>query len=413
MKNKKHEVLFLHRYFYPEYVTSASLAYDVAEALVKDGINVSVLCGYPKEYTAFEKVPTREEHNGMKIRRIRYIQANRKSFIGRLVNYFSFTIAVLSRLFTLRNYELIIVYSDPPVLPIVPALSSVFFKNKFVYVCYDVYPEIAHVTGILSKRSLIAKAANWVNNIVFRHVEKVVVLSSEMKEFLLKSRPTLLPEKVEIIPNWFESKDQMDSYDKEIEGKIQTIKSENTLVVGYFGNMGIAQDMDTLIEAARTLKNHENIKFLLAGHGVKMTEIKSIVQSEKLENVIILDFLHRKQFEEALKLSDCLVVSLSPGVVGLAVPSKTYSYMWAGRPIIAIMNEPSDITSELIQYNAGYWIKNGDVKQLVSVIEELYNNPEKRKSMGENAKQLYLQKYTKEKCTAEYVKLVKDIIGRE
>lgn len=413
MRRRKHDVLFLHRYFYPEYVTSASLAYDVAETLSRHGVDVSVLCGYPKEYAQIKNVPMRENHNGIKIQRIRYIQTSRKSFLGRLINYFSFTFAVFLRLFKLKHYKLMIVYSDPPVLPIVPAISSALFKNRFIFVCYDVYPEIAYTTGVLSPKSFIGKVAEWVNRIVFRRVDKVVVLSNEMKEYLLRSRPFLRPEQVEIIPNWFEPKCVDNNYDKSIRDKIRRVKDDKTFIVGYFGNMGIAQDMDTLIQAIRRVKERSDIKFLFAGHGNKMPELKSLVEAENLSNVVIVDFLHGSDFEEALRISDCFVVSLAAGVVGLAVPSKTYSYMWAGKPIIAIMSHPSDTTIELKERNAGYWVMNGDVDELLRIIQELYSNPQKAKEMGENARRLYLEKYTKEKCTAQYVRLVKEIIGRD
>lgn len=115
----KRDVLFLCQFFYPEYNSSATLPFDTARYLAQRGYSVGALCGYPKEYSTGGQVPIREAKDGVSIRRLRYMQLSRRSRIGRLINYFSFTLSVLLHLFEIRNYRAVIVYSNPPVLPIV------------------------------------------------------------------------------------------------------------------------------------------------------------------------------------------------------------------------------------------------------------------------------------------------------
>ena len=97
MKKKK-DILFLCQFFYPEYISSAQLPFDTVLALKKAGFSVDVLCGYPREYSASENVPVTEVVDGVTIRRLKYIQLDRSGFLGRLVNYFSFTLMVLLNL---------------------------------------------------------------------------------------------------------------------------------------------------------------------------------------------------------------------------------------------------------------------------------------------------------------------------
>ena len=412
MKQKK-DILFLCQFFYPEYISSATLPTDTAIALSKAGFSVGVLCGYANEYNLEKEVPLKEILEGIEIKRLKYKQLKRSSKVGRLINYFSFTLKVAMNFSQFRRYKSVIVYSNPPILPVIPALANKIFRTKVIFVSYDVYPEIAHITKSITEGGMISNVMKWANKIILKRVEKVVALSNEMKNYLLNCRPILNEKQIEIIPNWCEDKFDQNKEDNIQNNILKNIKDEDNLIVSYFGNMGICQDMDTIIDAIRQLKEKSKIKFLFAGHGKKMNYIKDIVKEENLHNVKIFDFLHGQDFEDALNISDCFIVSLAEGLTGLCVPSKTYSYMMAGKPILAIMEKDSDIVRDIEQHNCGYVIQNGGYLNLAKAIEELYTNSIKRKLMGENSRKIFLEKYTKEKCTKQYVDMMKNLLGVE
>ena len=403
------DILFLCQYFYPEYISSATLPFDTALALTKAGFSVDALCGYPKEYNLTQKVPLIETHEDIKIKRVKYLQIKRNNKLGRLINYFTFTLAIAIRFGYLKNYKSIIVYSNPPVLPLIAALANKFFNINVVFVCYDVYPEIAYATNSISEDSIISKIMKIVNKNVFKQVNIVIALSKEMKEYLINHRPALNEQQVEVIPNWYEDKGRGDTKEPLNHKLFSNISGK--FVVSYFGNMGIAQDLETIINAIKNLKEDNSIQFIFAGHGNKMELLKNIVENEKLENVYIYDFLHSDDFEAALNISDCFLVSLEEGLTGLAVPSKTYSYMKAGKPVIAIIGENSDIARDLIDNNAGFVIQVGESDKLENTITELRTNKEKQKLMGENCRKVFLEKYTKEQCTQLYVDLMRRLLG--
>lgn len=409
MKQKK-DILFLCQFFYPEYISSATLPYDTAEALTKAGFSVGVICGYPKEYNNSGEVPSKEIHEGIEIKRLKYLQLKRSNFIGRLINYFSFTFSVALSLWYIRCYKSVIVYSNPPVLPLIAAWASKLFGSKMVFVSYDVYPEIAHITKSISEDGAISKMMKFINKKVFKYVKNVVALSGEMKSYLLKHRPLLKDHQVYVISNWYEDK-KIDNITTSYQNELfRDIKPKENLIVSYFGNMGICQDLETILNAIRELKNDINVKFIFAGHGSKMEILKNTVMKENLKNTTIYNFLHGQDFQDALNISDCFLVSLAEGLTGLAVPSKTYSYMMAGKPIIAIMGKDSDIANDLIANESGYAIESGEVSKLVNAINELKCNKFKRDLMGKNCRELFLEKYTKEKCTQQYVDMMKKIL---
>lgn len=409
MKKNK-DVLFLCQFFYPEYISSATLPYDSAVALENAGYNVGVMCGYPKEYSLKNNVPLKEVKNGIEIKRLKYVQLRRSNKLGRLINYFSFTFSVFLHMSYIKDYKTVIVYSNPPILPFIAALANLFYGTKIVYVSYDVYPEIAYKTQALSPTSFIGKMMEKINGFVFSRTEKVIALSNDMKLFLLENRPLLNKKQVEVIPNWYEDKKDREREIKTGNSKFKELKAEKNLVISYFGNMGVCQDLNTLIDAMRSLKNENSIKFMFAGHGNKMSMLKEAVEKEKMKNVYIFDFLHGNDYQEALEISDVFIVSLEKGLSGLAVPSKTYSYMMAGKPVIAIMDQETDIAKELTRYNAGYSVEVGDNKKLVEAIYNLKDNNKLINEMAKNCRNLFLDKYTTEKGTKQYVETINEIM---
>ena len=128
----KKDILFLCQFFYPEYNSSATLPFDTAKYLASHGFSVGALCGYPKEYSKDKDVPIKETKDKVEIQRIKYLQLKRGSKIGRLINYFSFTFKALLHVGKLRKYKSVIVYSNPPILPLVPVIANMLFKTKII-----------------------------------------------------------------------------------------------------------------------------------------------------------------------------------------------------------------------------------------------------------------------------------------
>ena len=401
---KSRDILFLCQFFYPEYISSAQLPFDTVKALQKEGFTVDVLCGYPHEYLDGKDIPVLEEIDGLHIRRLKYIQTGRAGFLGRLINYFSFTFMVLLNLFRTARYRAVVVYSNPPILPWIASWAKVLFGTKLIFVSYDLYPEVATVTNTLREGNIICRLMNHINKCVYRRADHVVALSAEMKEFILQNRDTSR-DKVTVIPNWY--RDQGERTDIQQDNRFrETVNGR--FVVSYFGNMGTMQDMDTILGAIRELKDDPGIFFLFAGHGNKMEKLKEIVEQEQISNITILKFLHGKDFEDALAISDCAFVSLEKGATGLCVPSKTYSYMMQGIPLLAVMDE-CDIVRD-IEKGAGLWVRNGESEKLADAIRSLQSDPGQQKKMRQTCREIYLNHYTTEICTNKYVTLFRQLL---
>lgn len=239
------------------------------------------------------------------------------------MNYFSFTLSVFLHLGSLRNYRCALFYSNPPVLPWVASWAKKLFGCKLVFVAYDLYPELALRTGALRTGSSVEKLMSHINKAVYPRLNQVVTLSTEMKDFLQENR-AIDREHIAVIPNWYPDGGEPH---RDLTGNRFAKDLGNKFVVSYFGNMGTIQDMDTILGAIRLLREDEGIFFLFAGHGNKLEALKQAISQEGLGNAQVLDYLHGKDYRDALEISGAALISLEAGTTGLCVPSKIYSYM--------------------------------------------------------------------------------------
>ena len=403
MKHKK-DILFLCQFFYPEHNSSATLPFDTAKYLAAHGFTVDALCGYPKEYSDQAHVPLREEKDGVNIQRIRYIQLGRASKLGRLINYFSFTASAFFHLFKLRKYKSVIVYSNPPILPFIAVLGNVLFGTKIVFVAYDVYPEVAYASNSLRPDSIISKGMRWLNHQMYKRVSRVVALTDEMKEFLLEHRPELTADRVVTIANW--------AHEKKIEATDEAYArfgyQPGQFIVSYFGNMGICQEMETLVSAVEQMADNDKVQFLFIGHGSKKPAIAERFEKKHLKNVQMHDFLTGEAFEQAVAISSCCVVSLEKGLKGMCAPSKYYSYLQGGKAVLAVVEEGSYLEEEIEREGIGRAVAIGDAKGLVQIICNMSLNCEKCRNMGEKALVLYKMKYMLEIGLNKYANMMKN-----
>lgn len=399
----KRDVLFLCQFFYPEYNSSATLPFDTARYLAQSGYSVDALCGYPREYNTSGEVSAREMKDSVSIHRLHYIQFSRRSKLGRLINYFSFTLSVLLHIFEIKNYKTVIVYSNPPVLPIAAIWANRLFNTKIIFVSYDVYPEVAYASGSLTSGGAIAQVMRGINRSLFKRADAVVALTDEMREFLLRNRPELSEDRVVTIANW--------AHEAPSEGAADARRklgyAEDDFVVSYFGNLGVCQDETALIQAMELLKDRPHIKFMVAGHGSKLPLIRQA--AEHLPNVRICGFLTGAAFGQAVAASSCGIVSLERGLMGMCAPSKYYSYLQGGLPVLTVAERESYLAEESVRQAVGLFSETGDGAQLAQNILSLYQSPEMCGKMSKNALMLYTGRYAKSVGLARYAALFEDI----
>ncbi len=382
------------------------MPFDTAKYLASQGFSVDGLVGYPKEYSLDKHLPLEETIDGVGIKRIKYMQLGRVGTISRLINYFSFTFRAWLHTSYLKDYKAVVVYSNPPILPIVPICAKKRYGTKIVFIAYDVYPEVAYASRSLTPESMISKVMNWINDRLFRMADCVVALTDEMKEYLLEKRSSLSSDRVVTIANW--------AHEKESEPNHEAYEffgyNDGQFIVSYFGNMGTCQDVETMMEAAKLLKDDDRIRFLIAGQGNKRDDVEIRIKENCLHNVQLLYFLTGKDFQQAVAISSCYIVSLEKGLKGTCAPSKYYSYLQGGQPVIAVVERDSYLAAEVEGEKIGRSVEIGDGIGLKEAITTMAEDPEGCKAMGNRAKRLYENKYAYEVAMKQYDDMIRNVL---
>ncbi|MBU9675096.1 glycosyltransferase family 4 protein [Planococcus sp. CP5-4] len=402
----KKDTAILCQYFYPEHVSSATLPTQLAQGLNQKGLSIEVFTGYPTEYLDDENRDLPTEIDGIPIHRVKYTTFNNKSKMGRLLNFFSFFVSMSRKILALKNFNKVIVYSNPPVLPLIPYIAKKVFGTEFIFVAFDIYPDNALKMNGIKPNGLIHKLMNFINKRIYSNAEEIVLLGNEMYDYVIQNNIAGKTSNLKVIPNWFTGDEEI------IKGQIdnaefRALKEQYKLIVLYSGNMGAFQDIDTILKGIRRFKNSNDILFVFSGHGKKTDEVKEFLETEGITNSRVYGFLKGQDYSDILAISNVCLVSLEKGIEGLGVPSKTYGYLAAGKSVISIMSHNTDIAQDLESWKCGHNILQGDVLGFEKVLSDYLSGARDTQSESRNARSLYKMKYQKDISLEKYFSILK------
>ena len=343
----KKKLLLLTQWFDPEPTFKGLL---FAKALNEANFDVEVVTGFPNYpggqlYAGHKlKLKNREVIDQIPVNRVYLYPSHGKSAIKRAINYISFALsALIYCLFFLKRKDVIYCYHPPLTIGIAAVLISKIRRIPLVYDIQDMWPDSLSVTGMINNEkllSVIGKLSLWVYN----SADHLVVLSPGFKT-LLEQRG-IDDRKITVIPNWCD-----ESALTPINERIIDYPEGFNIV--FAGNLGKAQSLSTIMDAAEILKTQgSSINFTIIGNGVELENIKFLAQHRKLDNVFFIPQMPMKDVISYLKASDALLVHLKKDpLFKITIPSKTQAYMFVGKPIL--MGVEGDAATIITEANAG------------------------------------------------------------
>ncbi|UQY34403.1 glycosyltransferase family 4 protein [Pseudomonas fulva] len=336
-------VLLLTQWFEPE-PTFKGLVF--ARELMRQGFEVEVLTGFPnypggKLYPGYKvKLLQREVIHGVEITRVPLYPSHGRSGIGRVMNYLSFSAAAsVYGLFGAKRPDVIYAYHPPLTVGITAALIRIFRRVPVVYDVQDMWPDTLNATGMFSNRTglkIVSRICDW----VYRTADHLVVLSPGFKRILISRG--VPEEKIDIIYNWCDE-NALAKVDVNISADFPGSESFRIL---FAGNIGKAQALESVIEAAQILKTRgENIIFVFLGGGLEVDNLKELAVRQQLYNVRFLPRVPMSEVGSYLNSADALLVHLKKDeLFTITIPSKTQAYMAAGKPILmAVDGDAADL----------------------------------------------------------------------
>ncbi len=407
VKNPK--LLVLCQLFYPELVSTGQTLTELCEELVLLGVDVEVICAMPSILDTKSRIPKYIDYEGIRIRRVWGTRFPKLNLFGRVINQVTFVGSAFFYLLFASSKRPVLVLTNPPFLAITCALLRILrIGGPYIYLIFDIYPDTAVRLGILKEKGLLSRIWERLNIFVFKYSSAIIVIGRCMKEVVTRKMDEAglrMNGKLHKIHVWSD-----DNLIRSALGKDNPLVAKWNLdgkfVVGYFGNMARFHDMETIIGAAKVLKDHPDICFLFIGEGHKKQLIKGYANKYKLQNCQFHSYVNRGELGHLMSSANIGIVSLLEGQEGLSVPSKAFGLMAAGVPIIAIMPTSSEIARIVQEEQCGVVVKPGQEKHLAECILELYNEPERLRIMGNNASKAIEAKYNLSAAAKQYYDLV-------
>jgi len=397
-------LLVINQYYAPDVASTGQYAADICSGLTSYGFEVHVVTGEPSYSINSPDAPDFEILNGVNVYRVplgnvKGREDNKTRFKG-YVRFLRGAWRLARKLLRLRKFDIILTFHNPPFVGLLGALLAKKYKIRFVYIPYDIHPDVLVATGWR-----IPKLFVWVwgvvNRMVFKVAEKVVVLSEGMKNTLVHGKK-VPAEKIEIIPLWGKPELDATSSDNLIREELEVKDGE--LLLLYAGNMGILHPLDIIIEAAKRLQG-KSVKFLFIGDGAKRRYLMERVKNENIKQVSFLPFQPVGKFIQILVSSDACLVTIGKGLENLALPSRIFTFMSAGKPIITIMNPEADVAKIIRENNCGWNVQTSD--ELAELILNLLKDPIELKQKGKQARKTYLNQFRRDKLIKQYAQLLK------
>lgn len=407
----KKRLILLMQFYDPEPIYKGQ---TFAEKLSELGYAVEVVTGFPnypggKIYDGYKVSALKREHlNGIDITRLALYPSHNSSRSGRVLNYLSFAFsAFIYLLFFARRADLVYVYHPPVTVGLAAALAHFFRRAPIVLDVHDLWPDSLPASGMI-KNSIILRIINYLCNFIYRRSTHIVLHTNGIRKTL---RDRGVPdEKMTTIIGWANEL----IYDAPTDCHLNSITGDLPGIrVVFAGNMGSAQALGSILDAAKILKDrNESHKshFCFLGAGIDLDNLKRMTKDLELENVVFLPRVAPSAVGSYMKAADCLLVHLRDNALfAMTMPSKIQSYLLAGKPILVAMHGEA---AELVQsVGAGVIAPPEDAERIASAILEIADMSEhKRELMGKAGQDYYWRELCMEKGMAKFIAVFEKVM---
>lgn len=357
------KILVLTGVYWPDTASVAQHLNDLADAMAADGHEVQVYTSrfaYENPAVAY---PPKEVHNGVQITRLRNTGFGKSSLFGRVMDFLTFNLLILWKLFAIRKkeYDLIFGMTVPPLVSYFGVIFARWKKIKFSFWAMDLQPELAIASGMIREGSFTARFLTTIGNHILRHSDSIITLDRYMKSHIVDRGAAA--RRVTVIPVW------------PVMSEIYTGKREDNpfriengfgdkIVIMYSGNHSYVHPLDTLLGSALDLKDDPRFLFVFIGGGVRKQDVAVFKEKHQLDNIVQLPYQPRNKIHLSLGSADLQVVILGENQVGFTHPNKIYGAMFIGKAILYIGPDKSHVTDILNDCQGNIRVRHGDTSGL-------------------------------------------------
>jgi len=397
--------LLLSQFFEPE---PFNKGVSFAKELQLYGHEVSGLTGFPnypggRIYPGYKlRWCQKDVNDGISVTRVPLYPSHDRSALRRIANYGSFALSSLVAIFCLPRPDLVYVYGPPPTAALAAIGLRLVKGVPFVLNDNDLWPDSLDATGMIKSKRLL-RLIRWGVNWVYRCAAHVVVISPGYRRHLLDRG--IPPDRVSVIFNW--------SIEDVAEGVVpKPRRPGEPFVIAFAGNIGPAQNLDVVIDAAKKLlTTAPDIRFVIAGGGVDQPALAERARAEGVTNIEFLGRIPPREMPAIFNRADAVLVHLrDEPVFECTVPSKIQAYLRAGKPVL--IGVRGDAAAIIEEAEAGFTFEPGNSDQMAEAAIRMRDlSPDSLATMGRAAEIYYRERLSREVGTVAFIKIFERVLA--
>jgi colanic acid biosynthesis glycosyl transferase WcaI len=396
-------------YYLPDFGSAPVLMDELARALAAAGHEVEVVTTLPRTRgDEFRGLFYSRRREGRLV--VKRLWTNRSAGpLARLLAWNIYTAGALLNLLAVRKGDVLFLRTPPLQLGLPAFAAKVLRRARVLVNVQDIHPDLAIESGLLKSPAGI-RFAKALERWVYGLADRIVVISDG---FARNLRAKGVPNpKLEVLPNW------VDTDFLRPGPKDNPVARRHGLgrkfVVMYSGTISISSDraLGSALEAAKLLAADPEVLFVVVGEGLKKASLQAQAASLGLGNVLFLPFVPYADLPDLLASSDALLVPLDRDKSDLSVPSKLYTFMAAGRPVLGLASAGSEVAVLLRESDSGLTALPDDPGAIAGAVRALKDSPESRRALGANARAYVVEWFAKDKVLRSYDMLLRSMASR-
>ncbi len=277
-----------------------------------------------------------------------------------------------------RRVDGVLAMSPPLTLGLIGWHTKLFRGGKLVFNIQDIFPDAAIKTGAITNKKIIS-FASWLERTSYKCSDSVVLLSDDLANNVQSKLEQKFHKRVKVIPNFVDTQ-AITPMSRTTKYRTE-LRIDDALVVMYAGNVGFSQSLEMLVSAARELPQ---LIFVINGEGAARESLKK--SAHGLSNVRFGDYQDVSRLSEVLATGDIHVVPLKRGLGSVSVPSKTYSILASGRPVLAAVDLDTEVPRILAAADAGVCVEPENSAAFISALRAMTLDPKTLSEMGERGR---------------------------
>ena len=328
---------------------------------------------------------------------------------SRLIDYARFhIIGTFVGFGSVGPYDIILSPSPPLTIGLSAWVLGLIRRVPFIYNVQEIYPDIAISLGILRNRSSI-RFFEFLESFIYKRAHTIAVISEWFRRRLLEKNVS--ESKLVMIPNFVDT-DFIQPGPRSNKFS-ETHRLDEKFVVLYAGNIGLTQGFETILAAAQSLQDLSDVQIVIVGDGTRRRWLEEELDRLDISNVLLLPYQPRSMVPQIYASSDLCLVPLKLGTAQETFPSKIYTIMAAGKPVVASADQNSELAWVVQEAACGWAVPPDDIQALTAVIRESIRESKKLSQMGQRGRNYVMSNHSRQAVAKKYGRLVEEIVGKK